>query len=81
MAKAPFEDLIRAEEQDFESELRLRSIAPPYDAVAAEAEAFFATVARAGAELRADPGRLAEVDRDLSIDIYAFKAKRDRPKN
>ena len=67
--------------QDFQAELDLRQLAPPFDAVQEDLDRLKTAATEAFERLRADPERLEEVDKDLRADLIAFREKRDRSKS
>ena len=71
----------RAVMDDLESELNLRRIDPPFDSVRPELERLRAKAVRVLEQLKLDPERHAEFERDLQLDVTAFRARRDRQQN
>jgi len=72
---------LRSALKDLGAELDLRRIEPPFDDVREDMERLKAATDQLFAQLRADPERLAEVERDVQLDLISFRARRDRPKN
>jgi hypothetical protein len=66
---------------DFEAELNLRQIDPPFDAVREDLERLSAAAMHVFEQLKAAPDQHAEFERDLQLDLISFKARRDLRKN
>jgi hypothetical protein len=67
--------------QDFQAELDLRGIAPPFDAVQVDLNRLVEAAKRVSEQLRADPERLEDINRDLRVEIAEFKVARDQSKS
>jgi hypothetical protein len=66
--------------QDFQAELDLRQLAPPFDAVGEDLDRLKAAIAEIFERLRADPERFDEVEKELQADLTAFRQEREGPK-
>jgi hypothetical protein len=77
----PLPGPLRRTLQDFQAELDLRKLDPPFDAVREDLDRLTAAATATFEQLRADPERFEDVDKDLRADLTAFREKRDRPKS
>ena len=80
-SQEPRPGLLRRTLQDFQAELDLRKLDPPFDAVREDLDRLTAAATATFEQLRADPERFEDVDKDLRADLTAFREKRDRPKS
>jgi hypothetical protein len=72
---------VRAIHSDLDSEFQLRGKNPPNELVREHWKRLEAAIQAVHEELQQDPETLEEINRDLMVDIEAFKARRDKSKN